>query len=170
MGYKKESQVLEALGIESFRNITKDKVIQLFSMMPDVDKDLQIKLVEQIPQLKDIVIANMDALKDAYHQALASNDSSQQQVADALQETRAIFNSELGKDLSPEQRESIYLILMELAKMQIAKDSENKEFIEALFLNVAKVTFVVIGATFAFWAGTRTGSDGGLNRLPKSTS
>jgi hypothetical protein len=40
MKYKNEIQIKKAMGIESWRNLSRDKVIRFAAMMPDMDKRL----------------------------------------------------------------------------------------------------------------------------------
>ena len=46
-------EVKNALNIESFRNLSKDKVMEFVSLIPNIDKDLAIKIVEQFPSYAD---------------------------------------------------------------------------------------------------------------------
>lgn len=39
MKYKNEIQIKKAMGIESWRNLSRDKVIRFAAMMPDMDKE-----------------------------------------------------------------------------------------------------------------------------------
>lgn len=48
-----EEQVKSMLGIESFRSIPKEKIIEFVSSIPDMDKEVAVKCIEQFPEFKD---------------------------------------------------------------------------------------------------------------------
>jgi hypothetical protein len=41
-----EAEVKKALAIDSFRNMTKDKIMEFVSAIPNMDKDVAIKIIE----------------------------------------------------------------------------------------------------------------------------
>lgn len=42
-------EVKNALNIENFRNLSKDKVMEFVSLIPNMDKELAMQIVEQFP-------------------------------------------------------------------------------------------------------------------------
>lgn len=44
-----ENEVKKALAIDSFRNMTKDKIMEFVSAIPNMDKEVAIKIIEQFP-------------------------------------------------------------------------------------------------------------------------
>ena len=47
--YVSEEAVKRALNIDSFRNLSKDKIMQFASMIPYMDKDVAIAIITQFP-------------------------------------------------------------------------------------------------------------------------
>ena len=45
--YVSEKSVKQALGIDSFRNLSKDKIMEFASMIPYMDKDVAIAIINQ---------------------------------------------------------------------------------------------------------------------------
>ena len=45
-----EDQVKKALHIDSFRNLSKDKIMEFASLIPNMDKDVAISIINQFPQ------------------------------------------------------------------------------------------------------------------------
>ena len=45
--------VLERIGATSFRNISKDQLITFVSAIPEMDKEIAIKCIEQFPAFKE---------------------------------------------------------------------------------------------------------------------
>lgn len=48
-----EDQVKNMLGIDSFRSISKEKIIEFVSSMPDMDREVAVKCIEQFPEFKE---------------------------------------------------------------------------------------------------------------------
>lgn len=44
---------LKALAIEDFRNISKDKIMEFVSAIPNMDKEVAIKIIEQFPLIRN---------------------------------------------------------------------------------------------------------------------
>ena len=44
-----EDQVKKALQIDSFRNLSKDKIMEFASFIPHMDKDVAIAIINQFP-------------------------------------------------------------------------------------------------------------------------
>jgi len=57
-----EDEVKQELGIESWRNLSKDKVLRFAAMMPDMDTEVALKIVEHFPVFKDFAL---DVVKEA---------------------------------------------------------------------------------------------------------
>jgi hypothetical protein len=47
--YVNEKAVKRALGIDSFRNVSKDKIMEFASLIPYMDKDVAIAIINQFP-------------------------------------------------------------------------------------------------------------------------
>ena len=47
-----EDQVKKALHIDSFRNLSKDKIMEFASLIPHMDKDVAIAIINQFPAWK----------------------------------------------------------------------------------------------------------------------
>lgn len=144
MNYVNEIEVLKVLGIESFRNITKDKVMMLASMLPEMDKELAGKIIEQVPQLKELAIAMFELMRQEHESTLDHNEASNKRVHDAWDDVRRILAGELDKELTPEQWQYAVDTIAESARQQSAKDSENKGFLDT---QLGKVTTAASVAT-----------------------
>jgi hypothetical protein len=154
MRYKNEAEIKQALGIESWRHLSKDKMIRFAAMMPDMGTEVALKIVEQFPTFKDFAMGVIGAVEKAHESTLSGNNQSQDHFHRACQETREILKDELNKDyLSPEEKKSIIEQLMELARMEFQKDSENKQFLDAGFKKVLAVAGVALALGVAFVGG-----------------
>lgn len=135
--FDSEDAVKRALEIDSWRNLSKDKVLQFAAMMPDMDTEVAIRIIEQFPQFKAFALDALNVLEKGYRSALDANVHSQDAAHRAFQDTRDAIKGQLDRnDLGPDARRHLIECLMELAKMESAKDSENKRFLDS---NLGKV-------------------------------
>ena len=131
MGYANEIEIKQALGIESWRNLSKEKIIQFASMMPDMETELALKIIEQFPVFKDFAIDVVDAMEKSQAAVLSANSQSQDHVHQAFGEIREILKNELSKDgLSWDEKKYLIEQIQETGRMEFQKDSENKHFLD----------------------------------------
>ena len=57
--YHSEEAVKKALKIESFRNLTKDKVMEFTSMIPYMEKEVALEIIKQFPVYVEFVESEM---------------------------------------------------------------------------------------------------------------
>lgn len=136
-----DQMVLNRLGIEDFRHLTKQKAIELVSMLDRVDPAVAIEALRQFPELAKFMSASLDGYADTAKRALDANDKSQQEVIKSIDSLRDVLAKELEReDLSSEERERVIGHMMTLVQMASDKDSENKKFI----LEIAKYGLVAL--------------------------
>lgn len=148
MGYNSEVEIKQALGIETWRNLSKDKMIRFAAMMPDMDTEVALKIIEQFPVFKDFAVDVVDSMEKAQEATLSANVQSQDYVHRAFQDIREILKGELNKDdLSWEKRKYIIEQIQETGRQEFHKDSENKQFLDGV------LNKVLVGAGSALLAG-----------------
>ena len=154
MKYTTENEVRQALGIESWRNLSRANVVRFAAMMPDMDKELAIKIVDQFPAFTKFGLDALRTMERVHDKALGFNELSQNKVHDAYQDVREAIKGELKRDLTPEERQHLIDTMMDSATKESAKDSENKQFVGDLVRTAAVLTggallaaIVVLGAT-----------------------
>lgn len=69
-----EQRALEKLNIGSFREVTKDKLVELMSMIPDMSPELAMKALEQIPNFTTNTVTILGELKEALTTTFNSED------------------------------------------------------------------------------------------------
>lgn len=144
MTYKNEDEIKAALGISSWRNLSKDKVVRFAAMMPEMDTEVALKIIDQFPEFKEFAMDAVNAMEQAHAETLRANGKSQDDVHQAFSEIREILRGELDKgDLDWEQRKFLIEQIQETGRQQFSKDSENKRFLDGLF---GKVVLGVGGA------------------------
>ena len=144
MVLRSEEDVKKVLDIDTWRHLSKEKVFQLVAMMPEMEKDVQLKIIEQLPELTKLSVKAMTTLRRVHESTLSSNEKSQEHVHRAFQEARATITAQLQRDdLDPETRRHLSDLLVQTADKESAKDTENKSFLDRL---VNKTTVGVAAA------------------------
>ena len=75
--YVTENDVKRALKIDSFRNLSKDKVMEFASMIPDMDKDVAIAIINQFPSYADFGKTAISKYMEVCNKLLDNNKESQ---------------------------------------------------------------------------------------------
>jgi hypothetical protein len=154
VGLNSEEEVKEALGIDSWRNLSKDKVVRFAAMMPDMSKDVAIKVIEQFPKFKELALDALNFADKAHGSTLNSNAQSQERVYNAYQDIREALKAELERDdLSAEDRRILIEQLMRTGDKVFEKDTENKQLLDGLFKKALLVTGAVVASGFVFVGG-----------------
>lgn len=169
MKYDDEESIKKELDIESWRNLSRDKVVRFAAMMPDMDTEVALKIIDQFPAFKEFAEEALNTLERAHSSTLDANAPSQEHVHKAWQEIRSILRGQLEntEDLSWEQRRYLIEQIQDTGRQQAHKDTENKKFLDTL---LGKVTFgagmVVVGALV--FVGAKVIADNGPDGITKS--
>lgn len=126
-------EVKNALKIDSFRNLSKDKIMEFVSLIPNMDKEVAIKIIEQYPafaKLSESMVAQLNKMCDT---ALEKNEESQRLAIQAYKQILDELSNQLHmEDISKEEREKITKQMIEIADKISVKDTENKAFIDKM--------------------------------------
>jgi hypothetical protein len=154
MAYKNEVEIMRALGIESWSGLSKENMIRFAAMMPDMDTEVALKIIEQFPAFKEFATEAVDTIEKAHESTLSANRRSQRHVHQAFQEIREILKAELGKgDLSWEEKKFLIEKIQETGKLEFQKDSENKQFLDSVLKKVVVGTIATVGLAVTFVGG-----------------
>ncbi len=164
MKYKNEQQIMKALEITSWRNLSKDHMVRFAGMMPDMDTEVALKIVEQFPEFNGFALDALDVMEKRHDSTLSYNKQSQDAVHRAFQAIREILKGELDKDeLTADERKYILEMIMETGNREFAKDSENKRFLESLFTKAAMTVGAAIALGVVFVGGKAILESGGMD-------
>lgn len=154
MKYNNEVALMKALDIDSWRNLSKDKMIRFAAMMPDTDREVALKVIEQFPEFRTFALEALDVMQRQHESSLAHNKHSQDHVHRAYQEIREVLKRELDREsLGADERRYIYDLLMETANREFAKDSENKRLLDSMLGKVVVGGVAAILGAVAFIGG-----------------
>ena len=142
-------EVKNVLKIDSFRNLSKDKIMEFVSLIPNMDKEVAIKIIEQYPafaKLSESMVAQLNKMCDT---ALEKNEESQRLTIQAYKQILDELSNQLHmEDISKEEREKITKQMIEIVDKISVKDTENKAFIDkmAKYSTGFAIGVVVLGA------------------------
>ena len=128
-----ENDVKKALAIDSFRNISKDKIMEFVSAIPNMDKEVAVKIIEQFPSYAESANNMIAQLNTMCSNAMEENGESQKEVIEAYKKILDDLGELLKKDASTaEERTQITKQMIDIADRISAKDTENKEFLSGI--------------------------------------
>lgn len=163
MKYTNENEVKKALGIESFRNLKKDDIVQFFTMLPDIDKEVSLKIIDQFPNFKEYALTAVEGFQETTKGLLNSNIQSQENLHTAWQDVRRILEAQLkNPDTTSEEKLRYAEMIMETVRQESAKDSENKSFLTDFMDKSGRILGGVLMAGIVAIAGV-----GGMKHLKK---
>ena len=137
-----EELVKKELDITDFRSITKDKIIQFVSLIPKLDKELAIKIIEQFPNYTTMATTMVTNLINMCNDALKNNKETE--AINAYKYVLETIKKELEDgEATPEEREKYNNQMIEVADKISEIDIRNKKWIE----NIIKYSSSVLGVT-----------------------
>ena len=132
--YFTEEQVKDALQINSFREISKAKLMEFVSLIPNMDKDVALAIIGQFPAYSDCAKVMVGELKSMCSNVLTDNSDSRGAYVAAYNGILDSLQKELNREnLSAEDRAYITEKMILVADKLAAKDTENKQFLAGLF-------------------------------------
>lgn len=134
MKFNNEADKMKKINIDSWKKLSKDKIIEFSAMMPEMDKEVILDRIKQFPEFAKFAFEALNTMQKEHETTATANKQSQDNVHKAYQDVREILKKELNNEnLSQEEREKLYKFLMESADKESEKDSENKRFLDGLF-------------------------------------
>ena len=147
--YLSEEQVKQALHVKSFRELSKDKIMEFVSLIPNMDKDVAISIINQFPAYANSAKTMVEQMNAMCVNILADNKDSRQSVVSAYYKILESLQNRLENQQLPEsERKNITETMIDIADKIAAKDTENKQFLTGLFKYGSMLIggVVVIGA------------------------
>ena len=146
-----EEQVRRELGIKDYASISPSQIKKLVKLLPDTDKNVAFSVISQLPDFArtaTVMVAQMNHMCDCL---LESNKLSHKEAIDGY---KTILNN-LSKLLEKEyvtQEEQRWVIerMIEVGDRISQKDTENKQFLAAMFGIGAGIVGLVGLGLFAY--------------------
>lgn len=123
--------VLEKIGAESFRNVSKDKLIAFVSALPEMDKETAIKCMEQFPEFRNYANDIVGQLKDVCTELLKSQKESQEKTILGYQKILDSLSKRLDQPkLSTRDEHYIIEKMIEVADKIADLQQNHEEFLK----------------------------------------
>ena len=130
-----EEEVKKELGIVDFRTITKDKIMQFVSLMPKLDKELAIKIIEQFPSYATMATSMVTNLIDMCNNALTNSKITEKEAIEAYKYVLETIRMELEDgEVTPEEKEKYNNQMIEVADKISEIDVRNKTLLNMVLL------------------------------------
>lgn len=108
MRYTSAVEVNNALGLPERRHLRKEHVLQLMSMLSDMDSRVALNILGQLPDIAMFARVAMDDVAKGHDATLSSNARGIEMVHEVHMARLELLKGELSKDVSPEER--LYLV------------------------------------------------------------
>lgn len=155
-----EEAVKKALAINSFREVSKEKIVEFISMIPNMDKDVAISIINQFPVYKDFANNVVATLKEMCDGFIASGDASQREMMALYRQALDVFEEDLNNDnCTPEERQEIRQVILLIVEQASKKDSEHKKWLIDLVRSVAPAVGIIIVGGLAILGVNIKGKD-----------
>lgn len=149
--YLSEKAVKRALKIDSFRNLSKDKIMQFASMIPYMDKEVAIAIINQFPEFvefgKTVISSYMQMCNNILEKSMESQAAviyGYQTILDALARRMEVEN------ITEEERKNITGDMILIADKIAQADLQYKKFLDRIG---TKVVLGVLGVVAIIGAG-----------------
>lgn len=128
-----EDQVKKALQIDSFRNLSKDKIMEFASLIPHMDKDVAIAIINQFPACAESSRNMIEQYNVMCDKVLQSNDDSRKDAVMAYKTILDDLSILLKQDgITPEQQEKITDKMILVADKISDLHEDNRAFLEGI--------------------------------------
>lgn len=154
MRYKNEDDIKKALNIDSWKKLSKDKIVEFSTMMPDMDKDVILNRIKQLPEFTKFAFEALNVMQKEHETTTTANKQNQENVHESYQDVRTILGRQLDReDLTQEERNRIYGLLFETLDQESDDDSKNKKFLDGLFNKSVAGTGAIVLTAIVFVGG-----------------
>lgn len=128
-----EEQVKRYLDITDFRSLSKKKIIEFVSAIPEMDREVAIKIIEEFPEFSKYAQVMVTHYITMCNSILENNGNSAQSVMNSYKHIIETLGTLITMDnISSEDRRYFAEKMVEVADKMAAFDSENKNFLAGL--------------------------------------
>ena len=139
-----QQKVLNRFDLNNFREITKENVVKLYSLLNEAPKEVAMKTLDQFDKYRDIAIQSLQSYSTAFDRVINDNTNSMNEFYAGLNARRTLaIEMASSPELSNDQKLEILRILEECDDLAFKKDSENKKY----HLKALTILSTVVAAT-----------------------
>ena len=142
-----EEQIRENLGLKDWRNLSKDKVVDLVNYFTKASPDTVKEILSQIPEIKETSKEILAVSKCYYETIQQSNERITENIIESVNHLIKYINKIIDddKELTFEQKNMLIDKQIELIKTLDSLDTKNKTFLKYFADNFGKITLISAG-------------------------
>lgn len=136
-------EVKAKLGIDDFRSIKKDHLIEFVSSIPDMDKEVAMKCIEQFPNFKDsadYIVGNFYELCTSMVQE--DGKDSIESCKETIEDLRNLLKND---SISEEMQKFIIEKIVDISNLMASMDNDKRHFKE----NILKIAGIIASVAIA---------------------
>ena len=124
-----EKQIKEQLGINTWRELSKDKLFDFLQLSPSIDKELHLKILEQVP---NFVTLTKEVIKDITV-IVEQNKKNTTEVVEALKLIINSLDNFAQKDDLTEEEKKLYVeAILKVADILNGVHKRDQDFLKEL--------------------------------------
>lgn len=163
--YVSEDSVKRALKINTFRNVTKDKLMEFASMIPYMDKEVAIAIINQFPVFADFGKAAITSYTQLCNSILDNNKEGQAAAINGYQTILDALSKRMeNENITSEECKSITEDMITIADKIAEVHFKNQKFLDRMG---TKILCGVIFVSAIIGAGIGINSKFGAGDLPQ---
>lgn len=135
-----EQEVLDKFGWKDFRNMNSKDLIKFVSSLPDMDREVAIKCIEQFPEFSKYGGKILDIITKSFENTIKTNKDLADEVIQTYRDILDSLKKELRKrNLTPEDRSRITEMMVDVADRIAEIDRTHQRFHELIIKAVGTV-------------------------------
>lgn len=139
---KTEDAVKQKLGISNFRELSKDKVMELFSIFDEIDPEISKAIIEQFPNFSSTVLDAYREYEDTVSKIVEASKDSSDELFKIYNREIDILEKILEDDLTFDQKMIVADRINKVTKEASNHEKSNKDFLGKIWHGA---TYVVLG-------------------------
>lgn len=142
----KEIDILKKFKVEHFSELKKENIIELTSLLDQLDPQVAVKIVDQFPEFTQLSREVITDYKSLVHDILNKNDTNQKLILKACEQKLSTLEQLLHqKDLTSEDIKYYLSEMTATIEQMNSLDDKNKKWLGKLLTTVGTVMVSMAG-------------------------
>ena len=162
--YKTSESVMKALGVQSFHDFPLEKMAQFVKMMPQIDKEVALAIIDQLPSVADFGKTAITEYSQTCNHLLQDNQENQQSVIQSYQSVLHTLEKRFeSENIQEEERAALIRDMIDIANKIAEADTKNKNFLKDILGYAVSAIGLVSTAVITLACLGRGGGDNTRN-------
>ena len=152
--YMSEDEVKKALNISDFRSLSKEKIMEFVSIIPKVDKEVAMSIINQFPNYVDMAKNMVGGMMHLCDEALQDAKIGRKDVIESYRMVLETLKEQLNDEkLTVEERNKITDDMIAIAEKIDTVNDKHQIFVKDILTKVGSVTLGVVVLGVAILGG-----------------